>query len=423
MDVSRDSYRSDGLMAYTVFFIMLGVYVATLAPTITLEYSGQLIVAGHHLGVGRTPGYPIWHLLAKGFTMLFPFAEYGGQPNPAWAVHFLSAFFGAAACSILVLIVLRVYRGWAVHVAALSSALIFGLSPAMWSQSVIAETHTLTVFYILLFLLLLMRWMDNPSRGRECLLAFMMGFGLTISYSVVLLVPVILLAAWYVSRAAFLRMLAPMLVFAGLICALLLLRAHPAAVGYVLGATTGIVLLACIPRHTRAGAGNILLMLCGLTPFVYLPLAGSHSAPMNMGNPGTWDGFWHVITRGQYERMTLLNPFAEWAQYAEQWITYIRMCGVQFTWPILSVAFIALVAWPFLARPARRMLGLLVLAWIMFSAVALIGLNPSLDTQSQFIIRVYFIPSFAILAALIGVGCAVVLDALDRIPSGKRAEG
>lgn len=74
---------SDWMAVGIAFFLALLVYVLTLAPTVTLEYSGALVVAADHLGVARPPGYPIWTLVAKGFICLFPFATYHGHPNPA----------------------------------------------------------------------------------------------------------------------------------------------------------------------------------------------------------------------------------------------------------------------------------------------------------------------------------------------------
>ena len=60
--------------------LALAVYWRTLAPTVTLEDSGSFIAAACSLGVAHPPGYPLWCLLAHGFTRL-PFGE------PAWRVH------------------------------------------------------------------------------------------------------------------------------------------------------------------------------------------------------------------------------------------------------------------------------------------------------------------------------------------------
>ena len=89
--------KSAGIAAFLAFV----VFRATLAPTVTLEYSGALVVAADHLGVARPPGYPVWTLLAKGFICLFPNAQYHGHPNPDWAVNGMSSFFVALPYGLL----------------------------------------------------------------------------------------------------------------------------------------------------------------------------------------------------------------------------------------------------------------------------------------------------------------------------------
>ncbi|HLF82731.1 MAG TPA: DUF2723 domain-containing protein, partial [Blastocatellia bacterium] len=47
-----------------VFIASLVVYTRTLAPTVTLVDSGELIVAARSLGVAHPPGFPLYVLLA-----------------------------------------------------------------------------------------------------------------------------------------------------------------------------------------------------------------------------------------------------------------------------------------------------------------------------------------------------------------------
>ena len=52
-------WKSAGIAAFLAFV----VFRASLAPTVTLEHSGALVVAADHLGVGRVPGYPVSGIL------------------------------------------------------------------------------------------------------------------------------------------------------------------------------------------------------------------------------------------------------------------------------------------------------------------------------------------------------------------------
>ncbi len=84
--------------ASIVFFIAIVLYVSTLAPTVTLVDSGELIVAARTLGVAHPPGFPLYVLLAHLATLL-PIG------NIAARVNFASALFAALAAAGLTLVV------------------------------------------------------------------------------------------------------------------------------------------------------------------------------------------------------------------------------------------------------------------------------------------------------------------------------
>ena len=99
--------RLDWSAFWTALIISFSVYVYTLTPTVGLEDSGELAVAGDFLGVPHPPGYPIWSMCAWIFSRVFSFVTYRGQPNPAWSIALMSAFFGAVACAITSLLICR----------------------------------------------------------------------------------------------------------------------------------------------------------------------------------------------------------------------------------------------------------------------------------------------------------------------------
>src|SRR4029077_2260296 len=81
-----------------VFGAALLLYCWTLAPTVTLVDSGELIVVAHGLGVAHPPGFPLWVLLAH-FASVVPFG------SVAMRVNFSSALFAALASGVLALVV------------------------------------------------------------------------------------------------------------------------------------------------------------------------------------------------------------------------------------------------------------------------------------------------------------------------------
>src|SRR5438105_11602897 len=95
---SFPSGRAEMLCAAIVFVAALLLYSWTLAPTVTLVDSGELIVAAHGLGVAHPPGFPLWVMLAH-LASLVPLG------SVALRINFSSALFAALASAMLTLVV------------------------------------------------------------------------------------------------------------------------------------------------------------------------------------------------------------------------------------------------------------------------------------------------------------------------------
>src|SRR5262249_49127116 len=95
------------ICAALVFVAAITLYAATLAPTVTLVDSGELIFAAKTLGVAHPPGFPLYVLLAHVFTWL-PLG------SAAARVNFASALFAALAAAMLTLVVAEMLLSFAV---------------------------------------------------------------------------------------------------------------------------------------------------------------------------------------------------------------------------------------------------------------------------------------------------------------------
>src|SRR5881394_96773 len=84
--------------ASIAFLVALLLYTWTLAPTVTLTDSGELIVVAQAFGIAHPPGVPLWIILAH-LASLVPFG------NIAMRINFSSALFAALACAMLTLTV------------------------------------------------------------------------------------------------------------------------------------------------------------------------------------------------------------------------------------------------------------------------------------------------------------------------------
>lgn len=197
--------RIDWYAFWTATIVSMIVYVWTIAPTVTLEDSGELATASAFLGVPHPPGYPIWTIFTWIFTKLFAFMTFRGQPNPAFGVGLTSAVFGALASGLTSILICRsgadmlkgmtkgtkldkTVQDWICFAGGVSGSLIFAFSSVNWSQAVIAEVYSLNAFFLALVLFLTYVWMRRPQEKLTWITGMVAGIGLTCFGAMVALV-------------------------------------------------------------------------------------------------------------------------------------------------------------------------------------------------------------------------------------------
>ncbi len=423
--------RGDWLAALTTFGLALAAYLATLAPTVTLEDSGELVTAAAQLGVPHPPGYPSWTLITWLFTKLCGGATYLGHPNPAWAAAFASAFFGALTCGVLALLISRSGRaladnGWRLAeqtdgssirhppstirelplLAAVAGGLALAFSPVLWSQSTIVEVYALNGFFQTTILALLYRWLCRPSQSWPLwLLCLLFGLGVTNHQTLLFLGPALAVAVWLRDVKLFRDFF---LVGAGLLLLVFAnfwlaqkadalahlaassantaLAAHaqtqqawylhaqwlagPAHAGFwVWSALALLVPLAglALPNGRKVGLA-FLLGGAGLLFYLYLPWASARNPPLNWGYARTWEGFLYVLTRGQYATLELADIMS--ARFLAQVGQYLGDLRQQFTLPLALAGLLPFCAWS-VHIGARRVQALAGAALLV--AIALAG--------------------------------------------------
>src|SRR6185436_18966098 len=93
--------RTDWLSFWATTLVALIVYLCTIAPDVTLGWSGIYATGAAYGGVTISPGYPVWTIYGWLFTKLLPFS------NIAWRLAVSSAVAGALTCGLIALMVSR----------------------------------------------------------------------------------------------------------------------------------------------------------------------------------------------------------------------------------------------------------------------------------------------------------------------------
>ncbi len=171
-----------------VGLLFFALYAATATTTVQGGDAGELVTVACQGGVAHPPGYPLFVLLGRAACALLPFG------TPAWRLALVSALQASLA---LALLVAAIRRATGSSLAALSSALLLGLSPLFWRYATVGEVFAGGVLTAALLVLIGLR-IHSGWRGWPAALALGLACatGVAHHHSSVLLFPLVLVALW-----------------------------------------------------------------------------------------------------------------------------------------------------------------------------------------------------------------------------------
>lgn len=295
-----------------VFLAALMLYVGTLAPTILPADSGEFQLVSAVLGIAHPPGYPLYTMLGRLFTLL-PIGEI------AWRVNLYGAVCGALTLAVIARSVRRAVGSTSATLIAVGA---LGLTATYWAQSTTANIRTLTALLTALSLARLLRW--GETRSRRDLIAFAVCFGLGVG--------------------------------------------HHASIG-LLGFPFLAYILVADPRivlQPKRWGGAALALIASLAVLAYLPLRSLMGSSFDSSPIRTWDAFvTHVLALGFGGDFLHYRTWNTLAPRAGVWVEIMRLqFGAILPWTML------LAVWP-TARSNWRTLLLLGGTWAINTLAAI----------------------------------------------------
>ncbi len=379
------SSREELVCAGAVFLAALVVYSWTLAPTVTLTDSGELILAAYALGVAHPPGTPLWVMLAH-LASLVPVG------NVAVRINFSSAVFAALACAMLTLVVAELLitascfgapqrrnktarkgsnlkssnaSGLLIFAPAVGAGLLMAFSRTLWTYATITEVYSLNALLVLLVFFLVVRWRrriietraDSNAAVATCdtwiyAAAFVFGLAMGVHHvTVALTLPAIAAVVYRTEGLKFFT--SRRLLYAALI-----------------------------------SVGALILV------YSYLPWAASRSPAMNWGNPRSLQEIWWHITGRQYRVFFSFSPATVGAQFVE----FCRMAGREFGFAWLPLALFLAVAGLASAYKRDRTVFWFLLLIVLADLAYALSYEIAEDKDA------YYLPAFISIAIAAGLG-------------------
>ncbi|MHB8078247.1 MAG: glycosyltransferase family 117 protein [Candidatus Krumholzibacteriia bacterium] len=306
----KDWMRQPGaLSALGVFVLALGVYVRTMAPTLSFWDCGEYITCSHILGIPHQPGTPLYVLMGRVFDVLLFFF------STARAVNFMSAFFSALGVMLTCLVIADLARradpdsGWLAQAGGIIGALFLLFSDTYWNNAVEAEVYGPAAFMVALLTWLGLRWYDARREahgdGILYLILYLLGLGVGFHLGSLLVYPAIFILV-VLARDRRLSFVDLMIASGALALFLLstMIKSNGLLLVLLIGYTALVVARALAGRRfALIGAG---LFVLGLSVHLYLLIrAGLHPA-INQSQPDNFATFMSVLRREQYPP---LDPF------------------------------------------------------------------------------------------------------------------
>jgi tetratricopeptide (TPR) repeat protein len=332
--------------------VSLGVYVKTLAPTVSFWDCGEFIACAYTLSVPHPPGSPLYILLGRLFSLV-PLAEVASRVTfmsalasalSVWCVYLSTLALARSALGGHPLQPLGQGRDLGVIAGAVVASLSLAFSYTQWFNATEAEVYGYSIFFTALGLWLILYW-EGTRHGAAndrwlYLLAYLFGLGGGMHLLCLLTIPTLLLLAWWADQK--LRRLIGVLVGLGVYgLGALALWGPGVASNLALLVGVGGVLYYLWGADRRAFyllLGAAVLFGLGYSTYGALYIRSGLNPVIDENDPESWGAFLKFVNREQYGTESLLLGMvqARASRGYQFWDQQMKYFLQQFPFPFLE---------------------------------------------------------------------------------------
>ena len=149
-----------------------------------------------------------------------------------------------------------------------------------------------------------------------------------------------------------------------------------------------------------------LAWLVGAAFYIYMPIASMTNPPMNWAYPRTVQGFFHSLSRGQYDRIT---PTESFEKLISQIGVYFSEAAQEYNLVFVIVAILPLAFWWYIDKRDKKWWAGILFTYVSFTIMLIVLLNPSGDMMNRHLNKVFFAGTYVFLGLGIGLGLALLL--------------
>jgi tetratricopeptide (TPR) repeat protein len=161
--------------------------------------------------------------------------------------------------------------------------------------------------------------------------------------------------------------------------------------------------------------------IAGAAFYLYMPIAGAMDPPMQWGYPRTVEGFFHAITRGQYEKIhptsgvggnafEVIGSFI--STYSMQLWRFMEGLNEEFNLLYLLIALVVFLFYRKMKRRERVWITGMIAIFVCIGPFLVLLLNFSSDRQSLELNRVFLTSSHVFVAMSVGFGLTLLATSM-----------
>lgn len=342
------------LLAAVVSFV---IYFITKAPTTSFWDCGEFIASSYILGIPHPPGYPMFILIGRFFTLLPLASDIAVRVNMISVLGATASVFAAFWLIVVIVNSHRIDRPTGlsrigIGIGAFCGAIIMGFSYTFWSSAVEAEVYALSMLLMLLINLFAIFWVrnfDKPGNDRYLIIiSFLLWLSLGIHMTTfIILIPVLGYLVYYdyikngLSRWPVWGAMTLFILYAVPVQILIARMFGIDISNYELESFIAIFIAATVfiavkswfawskkSKNPGIWITALYIMISAMIGFssqLYIPIRAAEHPAINENNPSNWTRFKGFLERKQYQQESMLQRmFKRRASWENQLLNHPR---------------------------------------------------------------------------------------------------
>ena len=316
MEQNRENALYTWLSAAAVFFISLGVYAVTVAPTVAFWDCGEYTAAGQTLGIPHPPGNPLFVLLMRLSSMFLSFFR-----DVGYRMNFAVAIASSLTATVIFLAIVeagKIFIGepdtaWkriCLCAGGIAGGLFAAFGYTFWFSAVETSVYNISMLFIAVCTLLMFVWARSKSADRDKLLvlvAFLgfLGIGLHMFTMIIFPPAFLFMILWDEKKRTDWRLWITGILMAAVIYSLsafMKLGAIVLVVTFIMSLTS--------KEHKYEWRFCFFLAffaIVGYSVHIMIPIRAGLEPMINENHPSTWTAFVDFLERRQYGSESMIS--------------------------------------------------------------------------------------------------------------------